>query len=132
MHSIKLIILTIALAIVFPIQLIGQITLSNSQFDFYAKALVNEKVLKVDTTVLRSQLKDCEEIVMLQKDQVDGVKFALKAQSDITDNYRTSLSNLQKKYDKKVKWIKIAKKVIVAVVVIVVAETVIIYIILTH
>lgn len=71
-------------------------------------------------------------MLSIMQDQRDGLNIALKAQSDIAGNYRTSLGNLQIKYDKKVKWLNIAKKVIVVVVAIVVAETVIIYVILTH
>ncbi|MCE3278045.1 MAG: hypothetical protein K0S44_236 [Bacteroidetes bacterium] len=127
-------VLTMFLLSVIPIVSIGQITLTDKQYKFYAKALVIKQGLEIDTAIYRAQLRDCDKIEALRNQQISGYKSSLQIQEAITNQMRDSTKyqkalriDLQEKYDKKNKWNTRWKKALFGVTAVAIIEALFIY-----
>lgn len=105
----------------------GQILLTNKQFDLLAKTAIIKEAVQDSLRECKIELQECNRQVSILEIKNTGTEFALDKTTQLSDNWRLSYSVLGDKYDKKVKWLKRAGKVIVACVVAIVVETVVIY-----
>lgn len=124
------------LAIVFAIQCAGQTICRNGycmsyqEYDFYADALVERNgLLQIDSMQRQTiiELKQQLDLFMV----ADKTHQAAAESSAIyIDSLKDNNADLQNRIDRKTKWNKVYKKIIVGAVVIIVAETSALYLIL--
>lgn len=121
------IILIVSLSSIGVIRCFGQIILTDKAFDFYGDAVINVGILKKDTALLNIKIKQKDTIINKQELQIAELTFAEATEKGKAKNYKDDLGTCGTKLDKKSKWNKIYKKVILTVTSVVILEGLLIY-----
>lgn len=114
-----------------------KICLLPSEIDYFISQDLTAKALIIDTTLMSVKIKRADSINVEIKSEVNDLKqneidlkLSLSKQKLVSDSYQKSYFDKCEKYDKKVKWNKIYKKIIIGGIALELAEVGLFYLLI--